>query len=420
MDGFSGDPTCGNGVCEYPDEYPGFGRFGCIPDCGRYNKTTLATVDLQDYFEYSKSVLGERFFINGTAECIVTDLASGMCFGAQSGSRFHTDHGKASEWDMSQVIDKAKDIHPDFRWNIWSDAMGDYIFAEPQKPVASSNRVKVLLPDGKHELRFFQYRKVWEEIDADAIFEKLLMLPNTLPNRTMSTDYGYGDKLEAISAAAIMMKQLDDYCYSVKQDNKTQPKECESTANIQAGTAIPRIDTMFKALGSYGLNGKITIPNPESPDSVVLENGLGPGIDLQFNMKNDLIHVNDTVLVSAGFCGILKNGTQGLKNRYNKINFQTAGMDCGTSRAGRRELRLSTDPSTDTGAKGAAGRTLLQAPLESLTLHPDDAMVQQSGALGVGGSNPELWKQIKAAGGEADELSEDEISGDDMSEDDVD
>lgn len=28
------DPVCGDGVCSFPVEYPAFGRFGCIADCG--------------------------------------------------------------------------------------------------------------------------------------------------------------------------------------------------------------------------------------------------------------------------------------------------------------------------------------------------------------------------------------------------
>jgi hypothetical protein len=307
------DPACGDGICDSPDEYPGFGRFGCIPDCGRYKKTTLATVVLEDYFEYSKSVLGS----------------------------FHADNGKASVWDMSTVIDKEKDIHPDFRWNIWSDTMQDYIFAEHQKPTKSGAPVKVVLPDGRHEVRFFQYRKVSEAIDVTAIFDQLLMLPNTLPKRTTPTDHGYGDTREAISAGAIMMKQLNDYCYSGKQD--PMPKECESAANIRAGTAIPTIDTKFKAMGSYGLRGTVTVPNPKSKEKPP----------------------PPTVLMKVDFCGILRNGTQGIKNRYNKINFQAAGMDCGKRRAGRRELRLSTEPPTwqdFEGGDGLPARHLLQTP----------------------------------------------------------
>jgi hypothetical protein len=69
------DPACGDGVCETPDEFPGFGRFGCIPDCGRYKKTTKVKVQLEDFFEYSKSQIGD----------------------------FHPDSEKSSNWDMSGV-----------------------------------------------------------------------------------------------------------------------------------------------------------------------------------------------------------------------------------------------------------------------------------------------------------------------------
>lgn len=43
------DSSCGNGVCEEPDEFPGFGRFGCIPDCGYYLKRTTIIINLKDY-----------------------------------------------------------------------------------------------------------------------------------------------------------------------------------------------------------------------------------------------------------------------------------------------------------------------------------------------------------------------------------
>ena len=31
------DPKCGDGTCDLPTEFPGFGRFGCIPDCGTWS-----------------------------------------------------------------------------------------------------------------------------------------------------------------------------------------------------------------------------------------------------------------------------------------------------------------------------------------------------------------------------------------------
>mmetsp|Transcript_53306 Transcript_53306/g.111239 ORF Transcript_53306/g.111239 Transcript_53306/m.111239 type:complete len:338 (-) Transcript_53306:4223-5236(-) len=53
-------PTvCGNGVCEGPDEYPGFGRFGCQEDCGRhFNRTTLR-IDLAPVWEAPSGPLAE-------------------------------------------------------------------------------------------------------------------------------------------------------------------------------------------------------------------------------------------------------------------------------------------------------------------------------------------------------------------------
>ena len=294
------DPACGNGVCEGPDEYPGFGRFGCIPDCGRYSKTTKITVSLEDFFEYSKSQTGD----------------------------FHEDFAKASHWDMSQMIDKARDIHPDFRWNIWSDTMGDYIFAETQPATKSGDKVVVDVPDGRNELRFFQYRKVSDEVEVSTIYEQVYMLPSTLPKRTADNDYAYGDKREAIASAAVFMKQMNDYCFGGKFD-KTPPK-CEE---------MPKVDTLFKGLGSYGLKGKITKPNPESTEKIP----------------------SPITLATAGFCGLLKNGTQGLKNKFNKLAFQAAGVECSNRRFGHDKLVLSQ-----------RGRHLLADANYSAALEPHD------------------------------------------------
>lgn len=283
------DPACGDGVCESPDEFPGFGRFGCIPDCGRYKKTTKATVKMEDFFQYSKSVA----------------------------SAFHPDNGKASEWDFSGIIDKEKEIHPDFRWNIWSDTMGDYIFAEHQMPLNATKQKEVVdLPDGNFELRLFQYRKISEEVSKVTIYNQLKMLRNSLPKRTAQADYAYGDKLEAIAAGAVFMQQVNDYCFGGTAD-KTPPK-CEQ---------IPTVDTMFKALGSYGLAGSITIPNPESKSKPPAPEEL----------------------LKVGFCGLLKNGTQGLKNRWNKVTLQAAAIDCGARRAMHESLDGTEHAQSDEG-----------------------------------------------------------------------
>jgi hypothetical protein len=45
------DPKCGDGACSQQTEFPGFGRFGCTPDCGAY--THLTTVHVEITPEYT-------------------------------------------------------------------------------------------------------------------------------------------------------------------------------------------------------------------------------------------------------------------------------------------------------------------------------------------------------------------------------
>ena len=90
------DSYCGNGVCESPDEYPGFGRFGCIADCGYYLKRTTITIDLKDYAQSTK---GDGFL----------------------------DQTGAVDWDISDI---RMLVLPDFRYNIWSETMGAFLFEE--------------------------------------------------------------------------------------------------------------------------------------------------------------------------------------------------------------------------------------------------------------------------------------------------
>ena len=44
------DPRCGDGVCEAPIEFPGFGRFGCAPDCGVAKNLTTLEVEVESHF----------------------------------------------------------------------------------------------------------------------------------------------------------------------------------------------------------------------------------------------------------------------------------------------------------------------------------------------------------------------------------
>ena len=66
-------------------------------------------------------------------------------------------------------------------------------------------------------------------------------------------------------------------------------------------------------------------------------------------------------LATAGFCGLLKNGTQGLKNKFNKLAFQAAGVECSNRRFGHDKLVLSQ-----------RGRHLLADANYSAALEPHD------------------------------------------------
>jgi len=88
------DPICGDGTCEFDgQEYPGFGRFGCIPDCGRYLFTTKITVDLQVLYNASRKVI---------------------------------------DWNLVNIDTRGRT--PDFKWNIYSYTMDDFLLAEDARP----------------------------------------------------------------------------------------------------------------------------------------------------------------------------------------------------------------------------------------------------------------------------------------------
>jgi hypothetical protein len=82
------EPVCGDGTCEWsPEEYTGFGRFGCIDDCNGYLKTSKITVDLKPLYNASQAVLG-------------WDLRKSTTVGATT----------------------------DFKWNIWSETAAENVW----------------------------------------------------------------------------------------------------------------------------------------------------------------------------------------------------------------------------------------------------------------------------------------------------
>jgi len=165
------EPVCGDGTCEWdPDEYPGFGRFGCIDDCNRYLYTTKITVDLQPLYNASQRMLG---------------------------------------WDLKKVNHRGR--VPGFTWNIWSDTMGAYLLEEDAR---AEDGPKVLeVPDGELELRLYQTKSMSDLLDISAITSNRPLGPEIARESVPERDkfipaFFYGDKREALSAQSEMIAQV--------------------------------------------------------------------------------------------------------------------------------------------------------------------------------------------------------------------
>ena len=76
------ESRAGDGICSLPDEYAGFGRFGCIKDCGRFKNTTKIYITMQDFFDQVTSV---------------------------------------DRWDVSRTNPVLARPNPKFSYNIWSE-----------------------------------------------------------------------------------------------------------------------------------------------------------------------------------------------------------------------------------------------------------------------------------------------------------
>lgn len=50
---FFRDTVCGDGICDTPEEYQGFGRFGCSKDCNAWRNVTKIDIDLRDMIALS-------------------------------------------------------------------------------------------------------------------------------------------------------------------------------------------------------------------------------------------------------------------------------------------------------------------------------------------------------------------------------
>eukprot|EP00961_Rhodomonas_salina_P135251 1819678-Rhodomonas_salina.1 len=133
------DPICGDGVCEQPHEFPSVGRFGCEIDCGKYLKQTTISIKLETFPGWSQAAQGQ--------------------------------------WDISRI---RRRVNPDYRWNIYSETIGAFLFEEDQLPDAT---IVTDVPDGALTLHMYQTEIVSTQVDDKSIYDYLFMTKNTLPQR---------------------------------------------------------------------------------------------------------------------------------------------------------------------------------------------------------------------------------------------
>ena len=64
------DPPCGDGSCDYPLEFPAFGRFGCEADCGKFPNTTDIVISFSTSFHSKEQAMESSWNL-----CITDPLA---------------------------------------------------------------------------------------------------------------------------------------------------------------------------------------------------------------------------------------------------------------------------------------------------------------------------------------------------------
>eukprot|EP00281_Chroomonas_sp_CCMP1168_P032498 CAMPEP_0206243566 /NCGR_PEP_ID=MMETSP0047_2-20121206/17674_1 /ASSEMBLY_ACC=CAM_ASM_000192 /TAXON_ID=195065 /ORGANISM="Chroomonas mesostigmatica_cf, Strain CCMP1168" /LENGTH=1778 /DNA_ID=CAMNT_0053668691 /DNA_START=6 /DNA_END=5343 /DNA_ORIENTATION=+ len=197
-------PTvCGNGVCEYPQEYAGFGRFGCIPDCGRFSERTPIRIDLRPAWKANP----------GGVDLTAFPLAMGT----------------------------QRSL---YRWNIWSETMQQFLLS------ADTNEESIVVeaPDGKMRLELYQELIVGPDVSDLGFAHFAEMAPRTIPGRRLdSLGWTYGDPSEVFAAAADINRQLYEYCSLLDSLNNSP---CKNYDPSPMATALR---------GMYGLSGTVTV-----------------------------------------------------------------------------------------------------------------------------------------------------------------
>ncbi|EKX32754.1 hypothetical protein GUITHDRAFT_121057 [Guillardia theta CCMP2712] len=199
------DPVCGDGTCDGPDEYPGFGRFGCIKDCGKYKNVTSLTITLEDVVKRSSSELGISL------------------------------KDSELEADASRVR---------FFYNIYSETMGDFLLESD----TNATQLTFEAPDGELTLVLYQESSVEELVENQAVTSLYGITQSSfsrLPTRKTAIEYG--NLREVIKNAVYGENAIKTLCRSPLE---AQVAFCD-TFNPQ--------DMGYLFTSKYGVSGRIDL-----------------------------------------------------------------------------------------------------------------------------------------------------------------
>ena len=213
------DPVCGDGVCDSPEEYAGFGRFGCASDCGPYLQTTTITIELNDILAISASELG---------------------------------------WELSNDPALKAAQKSGFKYNIYSHTMSDFLFETD----ISNSSVTVEVPDGEFELVLYQTGITASATEISNAQNRFGIVGSTVPARSALSDFEYGTEREALSQASLFATAIERYCSTTPQGM--------ADAKCRADT-LDSADFGWKMLGAYGFSGKITMKKEGDATGTLLD-----------------------------------------------------------------------------------------------------------------------------------------------------
>jgi hypothetical protein len=150
-----------------------------------------------------------------------------------------------------------------------------------------------------------QTTKLHDAVDAVAVFNSMMLVPSTLPERADGLpDFAYGDPREAMAAATILLQDIKQHCFlgdPAKFDFKCME--------------YPAVDTLYKAMGGYGLSGSVTMAGKaKAPISLAV----------------------------VSYCGFLPAGLQGVANTTNKEHLKANSLRCSEAQR-RRWISSSTN-----------------------------------------------------------------------------